>query len=256
MEEPVKIFHGVWPCGDEVIHGCFYKLGIGRLKGFVTTTATFIFFFFLVVVVALFWMDIPIIRGDPFSFTSKVHHERFQFPLTCSTSVNISSAFNPKDSPTKTCPDYFRWIHQDLKQFKTSGITKDLIESGTPSADFRLVIVDGNAYVDRHLKFAVDWGNNHTHEAQAIGKAGSKFIEEMVSIRNVYDYMSHLLSEYSKLLKYKPTIPPNAQRVCAETTVQGLAKEFMLQSMVKSPSDELPCALPPHMNLKTFKLPI
>ncbi|XP_039005488.1 uncharacterized protein LOC120132865 [Hibiscus syriacus] len=150
MEEPVKIFHGVWPCGDEVIHGCFYKLGIGRLKGFVTTTATFIFFFFLVVVVALFWMDIPIIRGDPFSFTSKVHHERFQFPLTCSTSVNISSAFNPKDSPTKTCPDYFRWIHQDLKQFKTSGITKDLIESGTPSADFRLVIVDGNAYVDRY----------------------------------------------------------------------------------------------------------
>ncbi|KAK8702557.1 hypothetical protein V6N13_020907 [Hibiscus sabdariffa] len=97
----------------------------------------------------------------------------------------------------------------------------------------------------KQLKFAVDWGNNHTHEAQAIRTAGSKFIEEMVAMRNVYDYMFHLLNEYSKLLKFKPTIPLNAQRLCAETSEQGLAREFMLQSMVKSPSDELPCALPP-----------
>ncbi|GMI66865.1 hypothetical protein HRI_000355800 [Hibiscus trionum] len=461
MAEPVEVFHG----GDEVTQGCFSK--IGRLKGFVTTTTSFIFFFFLVVIGALFWLDIPIIRGNPFSFTSEVHHERIPFPLTCSDSVNYTAAFKPKASSAKTCPDYFRWIHQDLKPWKASGITKDVIERGIPSADFRLVIVNGTAYVDRYrpsyqtrdlftlwgilqllrlypgkvpdldllfycgdntvimrrdytglfakpsppppvfhycgqkaaldiifpdwtfwgwlevnikpweeilraikkgrekvkwekrepyaywkgaitsrdrshlmrcnvsrkhewnvrvylqdwgkeigegfrhsnledqcthrykiyaegvtwsvsekyilacdsmtlmikpkfydffsrslvpmqhfwpirrrkkckqLKFAVDWGNNHTHEAQAIGKAGSKFIEEMVAMRNVYDYMFHLLNEYSKLLKFKPTIPPNAQRLCAETTEQGLAKEFMLQSMVKSPSDELPCALPP-----------
>ncbi|KAK8268949.1 hypothetical protein V6Z11_D11G099700 [Gossypium hirsutum] len=97
----------------------------------------------------------------------------------------------------------------------------------------------------RDLKFAVEWGNNHTHKAEAIGKAGSKFIEEALTMQNVYDYMFHLLNEYSKLLKFKPTIPPNARRLCSETTEQGLLKEFMVQSMVKSPSDKLPCALPP-----------
>ena len=85
-------------------------------------------------------------------------------------------------------------------------------------------------------------------QAQAIGTVGSKLIEEFLTMRNVYDYMFHLLNEYSKLLKFKPTVPSKAKRVCSETTAcseQGLWKEFMVQSMVKSPSDKLPCALPP-----------
>ncbi|KAA3475284.1 protein O-glucosyltransferase 1-like [Gossypium australe] len=100
----------------------------------------------------------------------------------------------------------------------------------------------------RDLKFAVEWGNNHPHEAQAIGKAGSKFVEETLTMQNVYDYMFHLLIEYSKLLKFKPTIPSKAHRVCAESVAclqKGLWKDFMVQSMVKSPSHKLPCALPP-----------
>ncbi|XVE77112.1 hypothetical protein DITRI_Ditri13aG0035900 [Diplodiscus trichospermus] len=100
----------------------------------------------------------------------------------------------------------------------------------------------------RDLKFAVEWGNNHTDKAQAIGKAGSKLMEELLTMRNVYDYMFHLLNEYSKLLKFKPKIPPKAKMVCSETMAcseEGLFKEFMMQSMVMSPSDKLPCALPP-----------
>ncbi|KAL4351155.1 hypothetical protein GQ457_06G032130 [Hibiscus cannabinus] len=471
MAEPVKIFH----------EGCFSKVGLGWLKGFVTKTTTSIFFFFLVFIGALILMDFPIIRGSPFSFTSSsskthpemIQHERIQFPLNCSSFVNYMKAFEPKESSAKACPDYFRWIHQDLKPWKTSGITRDMIDRGIPSADFRLVIVNGNAYVERyrpsfqtrdlftiwgilqllklypgqvpdlellfycgdntvimkkdyqghwaaspppvfhycgekaaldiifpdwsfwgwaevnikpweeilraikkgaetikwekrepyafwkgaptsgdrgdllkcnlsdkhdwhvrvyqqdwgkeigqgfkhsnledqcthrykiyaegrtwsvsekyimacdsmtlmiqpeyydffsrslvplqhfwpirrenkcrHLMFAVEWGNSHTQEAQAIGRAGSKFMEEMLTMRNVYDYMFHLLNEYSKLLKFKPEIPPDAQRICAETTEQGLAKEFMLQSMVKSPSDKLPCTLPPPFETRAIR---
>ncbi|XVF80041.1 hypothetical protein PTKIN_Ptkin15bG0038700 [Pterospermum kingtungense] len=102
----------------------------------------------------------------------------------------------------------------------------------------------------RDLKFAVEWGNNHTKKAQAIGEAGSKLIEEFLTMRNVYDYMFHLLNEYSKLLKFKPTIPPKAIRVCSETTAcsgKGLWNKLMVQSMVKSPSDKLPMALPPQI---------
>ncbi|XP_021280575.1 O-glucosyltransferase rumi homolog isoform X1 [Herrania umbratica] len=100
----------------------------------------------------------------------------------------------------------------------------------------------------KDLKFAVEWGNNHIDKAQAIGKAGSKLIEEFLTMRNIYDYMFHLLNEYAKLLKFKPTIPLKAKRVCSKTIAcsrEGLWKEYMEQSMVKSPSDKLPCALPP-----------
>ena len=65
---------------------------------------------------------------------------------------------------------------------------------------------------------------------------------------HVYDYMLHLLSEYAKLLKFKPTKPPQAVEVCSESLVcqaEGLEKKFLVESMVKSARDAGPCDLPP-----------
>ncbi|XP_048235681.1 O-glucosyltransferase rumi homolog [Ricinus communis] len=98
------------------------------------------------------------------------------------------------------------------------------------------------------LKFAVDWGNNHTLKAQAIGEAASKFMHEDVKMDYVYDYMFHVLNEYAKLLKFKPTVPPEAAEICSETMacpMNGTHRKFMTESMVVSPSDRTPCALPP-----------
>ncbi|KHN27309.1 Protein O-glucosyltransferase 1 [Glycine soja] len=100
----------------------------------------------------------------------------------------------------------------------------------------------------RSLKFAVEWGNNNTDKAQAIGEAGSKFIHEDMDMDYIYDYMFHLLNEYAKLQRFKPTIPPNAVEYCPETMtcgVDGTQKRFMEDSLVKSPSDSNPCTLPP-----------
>ncbi|XP_039134471.1 LOW QUALITY PROTEIN: O-glucosyltransferase rumi homolog [Dioscorea cayenensis subsp. rotundata] len=100
----------------------------------------------------------------------------------------------------------------------------------------------------RSIKFAVDWGNSHQKEAQELGKTSSGFMQEQLSMDYVYDFMLHLLTEYSKLLKYKPVVPPTAVEYCMESmacTRQGLEKQFMLDSMVKSPSDRGPCAMPP-----------
>lgn len=86
-------------------------------------------------------------------------------------------------------------------------------------------------------------------QAEAIGKAGSKFIQEELKMEYVYDYMFHLLNEYSKLLKFKPTIPSGAVEVCSEVlacSANGTSKSFMLDSLVKSPSETNPCTLPPH----------
>ena len=88
-------------------------------------------------------------------------------------------------------------------------------------------------------------------QAQEIGEAGSKFIQEKLKMDFVYDYMFHLLSEYSKLLKFEPTIPVGAHEVCSETMAcqEGnkfwRIKNFMVESMVKSPRNTLPCTMPP-----------
>ena len=64
----------------------------------------------------------------------------------------------------------------------------------------------------------------------------------------VYDYMFHLLREYAKLLKYKPSVPPKAIELCSESMAcpaQGQEKKFMMDSTVRGPSSETPCGMPP-----------
>lgn len=64
----------------------------------------------------------------------------------------------------------------------------------------------------------------------------------------VYDFMFHMLNEYAKLLRFKPTIPVGAVELCPEAmacNAIGMYKEFMIESMVNSPSESDPCILPP-----------
>lgn len=99
------------------------------------------------------------------------------------------------------------------------------------------------------LKFGVQWGNNNTNQAEAIGEEGSKYLHENLKMELVYDYMFHLLNEYSKLLKFRPSVPPGAVELNPETmtgAAVGLHKKFMEDSLEKSPSDTEPCDLPPH----------
>ncbi|XP_052205187.1 uncharacterized protein LOC127810009 isoform X3 [Diospyros lotus] len=107
----------------------------------------------------------------------------------------------------------------------------------------------------RSIKFAVDWGNSHKQKAQAIGKAGSDFIQEELKMDYVYDYMFHLLNEYAKLLRYKPTVPEKAVELCSEILAcpaDGLMKKFMMESM-KGPTETKPCSMPPPYDPLAFK---
>lgn len=66
----------------------------------------------------------------------------------------------------------------------------------------------------------------------------------------VYDYMFHLLSEYAKLLKYKPTVPEKAFELCSELMAcpaNGIEKKFMVDSLV-GPATTEPCTMPPPYN--------
>ncbi|MFS7969319.1 putative protein xylosyltransferase [Helianthus anomalus] len=107
----------------------------------------------------------------------------------------------------------------------------------------------------RSIKFAAEWGNNHEQQAKAMGKAASSFIQEDMKMDHVYDYMFHLLTAYSKLMKYKPTVPPNAVELCSETmacTSEGFSKQFMEESTVKGPADASPCIMQPPYDPQTL----
>ncbi|KAH1199728.1 hypothetical protein GmHk_18G053016 [Glycine max] len=280
--------------------------------------------------------------------------QQTQYPLNC---FNGGMTYTcPKDYyPTKleqdqdsstasTCPEYFKWIHEDLKPWKRTGITREMMERGRNVSYFRLVIKQGKAYAemyadsyetrdvftiwgilqllraelaikpweallqnidegnkkikwkdrlpyafwkgntwvshkrndltkcnasDQHdsyaqihpllnhwdkeiaqgfqntkledqcmhslvprqhywpissnnqsmcndIKYVVEWGNANPDKAEAIGKAGTNFIEENLKMKFVYDYMFHLLTEYARLLSFEPTIPAGAVEICSE----------------------------------------
>ncbi|KAJ0430305.1 putative glycosyl transferase CAP10 domain-containing protein [Helianthus annuus] len=72
----------------------------------------------------------------------------------------------------------------------------------------------------------------------------------------VYDYMLHLLTEYAKLLKFKPTLPPNAVELCSESMVcfaDGKWRRFMEDSLVRYPTSATPCTMPPPYDPTTIK---
>ncbi|KAG8381328.1 hypothetical protein BUALT_Bualt06G0111000 [Buddleja alternifolia] len=68
-------------------------------------------------------------------------------------------------------------------------------------------------------------GKRRHKKAQKIRREASNFIQNDPKLDFVYDYMFHLFStEYSKLMRYQPTIPQKAE--------EGRVKKFMLDSMV------------------------
>ncbi|XP_072968506.1 uncharacterized protein [Typha angustifolia] len=108
----------------------------------------------------------------------------------------------------------------------------------------------------KSIKFAVDWGNKHHKMAKRIGKVGSDFIQEEVQMDYVYDYMLHLLTEYAKLLRYKPRKPEKATEFCLESMAckaSGLVKTFLTESMARSAYDSEPCTLPPPFDPKELE---
>lgn len=109
------------------------------------------------------------------------HHPRYQskpFTLTCpnqttplsnlcrrtTATIAIASPPSPSPSPSpyehppftsfgnsyRSCPSYFRWIHEDLKPWASTGITRDMVERAQPMAAFRLLVINGRLYVEQY----------------------------------------------------------------------------------------------------------
>ncbi|KAH7850223.1 hypothetical protein Vadar_029453 [Vaccinium darrowii] len=52
-------------------------------------------------------------------------------------------------SSSESCPEYFKWIYEDLRPWKDTGITKEMVESAGKPAHIRIVVVKGRVYVKK-----------------------------------------------------------------------------------------------------------
>lgn len=81
-----------------------------------------------------------------------------------------------------------------------------------------------------------------------MGESGADFAMTNLSMPVIYDYMFHLLTEYAKLQRFEVQVPPGAVEICAESwacPADGIVKKFMEDTLVKTPSNTLPCTLAP-----------
>ncbi|GFZ19632.1 O-glucosyltransferase rumi-like protein [Actinidia rufa] len=86
-------------------------------------------------------------------------------------------------------------------------------------------------------------------QAEAIGR-GSQDYMGSINMDRVYDYMLYLITEYSKLLDFKPIEPSSAVEVCAESLLcyaDETQRQFLERS-ASSPSPTPPCTLQPPDN--------
>ncbi|TVU18820.1 hypothetical protein EJB05_34935, partial [Eragrostis curvula] len=106
-------------------------------------------------------------RAPHHSPPSSAEPPRVPIPLSCgnetlskfpfcsrapSPSSSAAAAAMPSSTtaaPPPTCPEYFRYIHSDLSPWREKGITRDMVEQARDKATFRLVVVNGRAYVER-----------------------------------------------------------------------------------------------------------
>lgn len=91
---------------------------------------------------------------------SESSSKRLEIPLNCSMGNQTRTC--PTSLPTTVvtvdqnhssnpaCPEYFRWIHEDLRPWKKTGITSEMVERAKKTADFRLVIVNGRVYIEKY----------------------------------------------------------------------------------------------------------
>ncbi|RWR91850.1 O-glucosyltransferase rumi [Cinnamomum micranthum f. kanehirae] len=85
------------------------------------------------------------------------HKQTPQNPLLCPSENHTRTCHARGPSPTvqsyddadpPSCPDYFRWIHEDLRPWKGRGISKEMVERAKRTATFRVVVLDGRVYVE------------------------------------------------------------------------------------------------------------
>ncbi|GFP93007.1 o-glucosyltransferase rumi [Phtheirospermum japonicum] len=63
--------------------------------------------------------------------------------------IVVTNTNNPSNT---ACPEYFKWIHEDLRPWENTGITREAIEKAKDVAHIRIIIVNGRLYTEKYKK--------------------------------------------------------------------------------------------------------
>ena len=138
-----------------------YKITLPQKK-FIKLPINLEFYHIYVLLQSIFAGTSSSISDKPIQRTTGKSPKEQEFPLkctkgnkkqTCPKNYYPTTTHNPDrpiSSSNKTCPSYFRWIHEDLRHWKHTGITRTMVKQARKTAHFRLVIVKGKAYVEKY----------------------------------------------------------------------------------------------------------
>ncbi|GMH22475.1 hypothetical protein Nepgr_024318 [Nepenthes gracilis] len=167
MEEPARSFRSRVNELFSSVLGGVRRPTTSFSKTFSATTACLLILVLLVGTIASNrWIDMSTFRGISFQRSLTFDQRPRDYPLrdeyllnctTTNTTLTCPANYPPPHGSsellnTQQCPNYFRWIHEDMKPWKKKGITREMVESSGKFAHFQLVIVNGTAYVKQHDK--------------------------------------------------------------------------------------------------------
>ncbi|RVW81219.1 O-glucosyltransferase rumi [Vitis vinifera] len=149
----------------ENAHNEFHGAGLASpfIKGATMTVSLFSIILFIGAFISTRWSNVSVFTGDSFrkvwshSSSIKPCNKKIEYSLNCSEGnlaqtcpVTPLATFEPSEPSTETCPEYFRWIYEDLRPWRETGITRDMVERAKPAAYIRVVVVDGKVYMEKY----------------------------------------------------------------------------------------------------------
>lgn len=139
---------------------------------------------------------------------------------TCPPNYYPSKFSIPNPNPSSTpqpaaCPDYFRWIHEDLWPWRETGITREMVESAHRTANFRLVVLDGKAYVERYRK---SFQSRDTFTLWGILQLLRRYPGQVPDLDLMFDCVDWPVVKKEAYVGPNATAPPPLFRYCGDDT--------------------------------------
>jgi len=152
----------------------------------------------------------------------KITRNKTEYPVNC-TAFNptrkcpLNYPTNTQEGPDRpsvsTCPEHFRWIHEDLRPWAHTGISRDMVERAKRTANFRLVIVNGKAYMERYRK---SFQTRDTFTVWGIIQLLRKYPGKLPDLDMMFDCVDWPVIRSSDYSGPNATSPPALFRYCGD----------------------------------------
>ncbi|KAJ9679387.1 hypothetical protein PVL29_021344 [Vitis rotundifolia] len=163
---------------------------------------------------------------------------KIEYPLNCSAGYltrtcprNYPTAVSPEDpdrpSPPE-CPHYFRWIYGDLRPWMKSGITREMVERTKRTATFKLVILNGRAYVEKYQRA---FQTRDVFMLWGILQLLRRYPEKVPDLELMFDCVDWPVIKSKDYHGPNATAPPPLFRYCGDDATLDIPWESLLKDL-------------------------